>query len=257
MVGAQMQARGASVRQVARQLGVTEGALKVVRVILPAGHQSTKVLKAGKQPFDFPAASAATQRSAILRLCASFPRCGAINSMLRSWRSLASRVSSTSVTSCGEALAILIPIGRPWPSTIVMIFVPLPRLDLPTMEPPSWPLRRCRQWKTPSGRCRLVPGGHARALVARSRACRREPTIETGNDTCDAVDTGRADHSVGRPYAESTESRSERRADHATAVRVHLRGSRLRQHRCDHRPLSVAQVPRSPSASKETEVFLT
>jgi hypothetical protein len=116
MVGAQMQARGASVRQVARQLGVTEGALKVVRVILPAGHQSTKVLKAGKQPFDFPAASAATQRSAILRLCASFPRCGAINSMLRSWRSLASRVSSTSVTSCGEALAILIPIGRPWPS---------------------------------------------------------------------------------------------------------------------------------------------
>jgi hypothetical protein len=46
---------------------------KVVRVILPAGHQSTKVLKPGKQPFDFPAASAATQRSAILRLFASVP----------------------------------------------------------------------------------------------------------------------------------------------------------------------------------------
>jgi hypothetical protein len=46
-----------------------------------------------------------------------------------------SSVVSTSLVSVGEALATLIPTGRPWRSAITMILVPLPRFVLPTPEP--------------------------------------------------------------------------------------------------------------------------
>lgn len=48
---------------------------------------------------------------------------------------LASRVNSTSLTSCGEALAAHMETGRPAGSAIAMAFVPLPRLIFPTQSP--------------------------------------------------------------------------------------------------------------------------
>ena len=50
-------------------------------------------------------------------------------------RNDASSVASTSVTSCGEALATWTARGRPWPSQIAMILLPLPRRVGPTAEP--------------------------------------------------------------------------------------------------------------------------
>jgi len=53
-----------------------------------------------------------------------------------------SKVVATSLVSWGEALATLIPIGRPWRSAIAMILVPFPRFVLPTPEPPFLLRRR-------------------------------------------------------------------------------------------------------------------
>src|SRR6202044_3427419 len=57
-------------------------------------------------------------------------------------------VASASVTSPGEALSSRTPSGRPPPSTSTIHFVPLPRLVLPTAEPPFWPERSCRPGKS-------------------------------------------------------------------------------------------------------------
>ena len=48
------------------------------------------------------------------------------------------------ITSPGEAISSRTPSGRPPPSTNTIHFVPLPRLVLPTAEPPFWPERSCR-----------------------------------------------------------------------------------------------------------------
>ena len=53
-------------------------------------------------------------------------------------------VASASVTSPGEALSSRTPSGRPSPSTSTIHFVPLPRLVLPTAEPPFSLERSCR-----------------------------------------------------------------------------------------------------------------
>ena len=59
---------------------------------------------------------------------------------------LLSSVASTSLVSCGEALATCTATGTPFPSVTAMILVPLPRFVLPTAEPPFWPPRRWRRW---------------------------------------------------------------------------------------------------------------
>ena len=48
-------------------------------------------------------------------------------------------VFSTNFTSAGEALSVRKARGRPWPSAIPMILVPLPRLVFPTKRPLFWP----------------------------------------------------------------------------------------------------------------------
>lgn len=53
-------------------------------------------------------------------------------------------VFSTNLLSCGDALSICTAIGRPLPSVIAMILVPLPRLVGPTYRPLFLPLRRSR-----------------------------------------------------------------------------------------------------------------
>src|SRR5215467_13743135 len=50
-----------------------------------------------------------------------------------------SKVCSTSFTSAGEALSVRRARGRPWPSAMPMILVPLPRLVFPTKRPLFWP----------------------------------------------------------------------------------------------------------------------
>ena len=44
-------------------------------------------------------------------------------------------VASTSLVSCGEALAMLQAIGRPWRSAIAVILLPFPRRVGPTAAP--------------------------------------------------------------------------------------------------------------------------
>src|SRR5687768_16010756 len=56
----------------------------------------------------------------------SYPR-PPINRVGSSWRNRAASVASTSVISCGEALATWTAIGRPWRSPIAMILLLLPR----------------------------------------------------------------------------------------------------------------------------------
>ena len=115
-------------------------------------------MEPGKEPLDFPAAARAPQRPAILGT-----RCGgsgdardhldpvgvaqvliepvavvaAVADQPRGERveEDAARVASTSVTSCGEALATWMARGRPWPSLIAMILLPLPRRVGPMAEP--------------------------------------------------------------------------------------------------------------------------
>ena len=88
-------------------------------------------------------------------------------------------MASISVASPGEALSGRTPNGRQSPSTSTIHFVPLPRLVLPTAEPPFSPERSCRP-ETPlpttgAGlRRRVRP-----AAVTKRRATR--PALPTGS----------------------------------------------------------------------------
>lgn len=66
-----------------------------------------------------------------------------------------------SVTSCGRALAVSAPRGRPRPSMRTMIFVPLPRIVLPTFSPLFLLRQTCRRPSTLRG-----PLGHVGRVFA-------------------------------------------------------------------------------------------
>ena len=128
-------------------------------MVFPANDHATKIMKPGEQALNFPAATVATQHTAIL---GDFPAaCGMVrrnqldaeafanlriqriavvgavaNQAFGSFRKEAPlEGGSTSFVSCGEALATCTARGRPWPSLIAMILLPLPRRVGPTAEP--------------------------------------------------------------------------------------------------------------------------
>src|SRR6266404_4045684 len=57
-------------------------------------------------------------------------------------------VGSTSLVSCGEALATQVARGKPWPSARAMTLVPLPRFVGPTARPLFLNSRRSRPGKS-------------------------------------------------------------------------------------------------------------
>jgi hypothetical protein len=131
---------------------------EVIRVPFPARDNAAEVMKPGEEPLNLPTASAAPKRPAILRTGVAVGSMGRdqldaigggqvvieavaidplspINRVGSSRRNRAASVASTRVTSCGEALATWMARGRPWPSPIAMILLPLPRRVGPTAEP--------------------------------------------------------------------------------------------------------------------------
>src|SRR6266567_3488456 len=68
-------------------------------------------------------------------------------------------VFSTSFTSAGEALSVRKARGRPWPSAMPMILVPLPRLVFPTKRPLFWPEQTSRPQNILSDPIRRLAGG--------------------------------------------------------------------------------------------------
>ena len=60
----------------------------------------------------------------------------------------ASSACAISFTSAGEAESRCAPNGVPAPSTTTSHFVPLPRLVLPTLSPPFWPVQNCHRQNT-------------------------------------------------------------------------------------------------------------
>jgi hypothetical protein len=55
------------------EAGQVHEAQEVLDVVFPAGDETTEVVHPGKQPFDFPAAAIAAQRSSIVDLAARPP----------------------------------------------------------------------------------------------------------------------------------------------------------------------------------------
>src|ERR1700739_4117080 len=101
-------------------------------------------------------------------------------------------VASASVTSPGEALSSRTPSGRPPPSTSTIHFVPLPRLVLPTAEPPFSPERSCRP-ETPLPTAAGLPHRALPAVLARHPATHPAlPTASAAASRSQETDTCRA-----------------------------------------------------------------
>lgn len=133
-----------------------------------ANQYSSKILKPGKEPFNFPATHISAQFTSILSWWRSSVRtmwryqfnavkhqscskpiavkCLVTNQFLglSSTKELSS-VSCTRVTSCGLALSTHMATGRTERSATAMIFEPLPRLVFPTPGPLFLPAQMCRR----------------------------------------------------------------------------------------------------------------
>ena len=144
---------------------------KVFRVVFPAHHDASIIIEPSEEPLDFPPFLIAPKNASILRLvfdaATASVRCDDLGAVFRknflvqsvaivglvsddpfsggSGTNRSSMVWPTSVTSAGEALAVLTAIGRPWLSVIAMILVPFPRLVFPTQRPLFWPGRTCHR----------------------------------------------------------------------------------------------------------------
>ena len=92
-----------------------------------------------------------------------------------------SRVFSTSLLSCGDALSICMEIGRPLPSAIAMILVPFPRLVGPTHRPLFLPPRRWHQSGTRINPDPLYLLNLSRAPRESHSRCRSRPTWRTND----------------------------------------------------------------------------
>ena len=132
---------------------------EIFRVAFPADHDAAIVMQPCEQAFDFPSAAIAPQYAAILgqssgahgtvwrdhldtvvlhqALVQAVAVVGAVAD--QPFREVGEESfvesASTSLVSCGEALATYTARGRPWPSLIAMILLPLPRRVGPMAEP--------------------------------------------------------------------------------------------------------------------------
>ena len=125
----------------------------------PANDDTAKVMQPGEQTFDVPMAPVAAQSTPVLGRHSGAHRperrdefhavsfqdaliqriavvCAITDHALREVgeESLVER-GSYDLVSCGEALATCTETGKPWPSAMAMILLPLPRFAEPTPEP--------------------------------------------------------------------------------------------------------------------------
>ena len=134
----------------------------------------------------------------------------------------AASVASTSLTSCGEALATWMARGRPWRSLIAMILLPLPRRVGPMAEPFS----RAEAGVDESLAEIEFPRSRRSSASHLSR-CRSRPlrcTVESADDTSDTADIARADRARARRCAAPRGCRSIRREHPSGAGHAHRHG---------------------------------
>lgn len=133
-----------------------------------------------------------------------------------------SSVASTSLVSCGEALATCTATGTPFPSVTATILVPLPRFVLPTAEPPFSPRRRWHRWLL-----RLNPTSLG-ALNPRPEPAKSPRTdhpfaiSENAGDRFDRGDNDPVDRATAPPCARSTTPHSRRVGHRGADVPFHL-----------------------------------
>ena len=142
-----------------------------------------------------------------------------------SFRKPLSRVGSTRVTSCGEALSVWRARGTEEPSENAMILrtsYRWPRLVFPTLEPLFWLRRTCRLCSTPRGLSLLaLPSlwlelrGHSRGLLPRSIS-------ENADDRSGRADSVLEDPSRVLRRAKPTECRLGHLGDLARVCLDHL-----------------------------------
>src|ERR1039458_2140318 len=113
-------------------------------------------------------------------------------------------VASASVTSAGEALSSRTPSGRPPPSTSTIHFVPLPRLVLPTAEPPFWPERSCRPGTSLPTSTVLRRRAHPVTLAKRPATRPALPTASTAASRSPEKDICQAGTATLHPSATPT-----------------------------------------------------
>src|ERR1700676_952984 len=187
---------------------------EVLDLVFPARDEPPRVVKPGKQAFDFPAAARAAQRAAILRAAALTPVRGdhldpvgghegrikritvvaAVDDQARQEVDEEAGVKGggTSCGSYGEALATCTAIGRPWRSQIAMILLPLPRPVGITAAPPFSPRRRWHRRRPRSDRVYRGRGGLRRGAGAAGPGAHSAAIAETADGRFDRADTGEA-----------------------------------------------------------------
>lgn len=168
-------------------------------------------MQPGKETFHLPAPLGAPQRAAIIsmpkscrscwsRASESYPR----SPIRRGGRSSTKRASSVAGTRCGsygEALATCTARGRPWPSQIAMILLPLPRRVGPTAAPLFSPRRRSHRRRLPSGPVCRGRADRPRAVQVVGRVDRSVARVESADDTSDTADSVEANRATGPPSA--------------------------------------------------------
>lgn len=123
---------------------------------------------------------------------------------------LLSSAASTSLVSCGEALATCTATGTPFPSVTAMILVPLPRFVLPTAEPLFSPRRRWRRWLLRLNPTSLAALNPRPTPVKSLRTDHPFAISENADGRFDRADNGRVGRATALPCARSTTPHSGR-----------------------------------------------